>query len=66
MSRPWQTDGVECMGRKYETAHGRRAGAIAACALEARAWAGEARAEQTLVRELLQQSRELLNWMQGG
>jgi hypothetical protein len=57
--RPWQTDGVECRGGKYRTAYSRRAGAVVVCALEA--WSVFCRA-----RELLTQSRELLNQVQAG
>ncbi len=40
--------------------------AAAACPLEAWAYSAEARAEKRLARELLQQGRELLDWVQAG
>jgi hypothetical protein len=62
--RPWQSDGVEWMGRKYRTAHSPRADAVATGACW-KTWAifCHGPAEQKRVRELPSQSRELLKQM---
>jgi len=63
-SRLRQSDGVECMGRKYRTAHRRRAGPVAACARKGLRCRGASRAKACT--RLLAQSRELLKQMQAG
>ena len=49
---------------QYGSEHRRRAGAVAAGALEAQLYSAAALAERKRVRELLTQSRELLKQMQ--
>jgi hypothetical protein len=65
-SRLRQSDGVECMGRKYRTAHSRGLARSRRARWKHGLYSAEALAEQKRVRDLLAQSRELLKQMQAG